>query len=1013
MTIPKDSSKTFYRPSDNDQKQAECGSIINILLIGNDDVELLQVWDMLDKADNSYYDIKIVNSSEDALKYAENTCLDLCFIDLNLDGNSAHELIENLRGLHKGSAFILLLDEESPDTISFALEAGFDDCLVKRKVTIFDLEKSIKFAVGRHLQKCDPVKNSPNQSESKYKAVFENANDAIFIIQDNKIIDCNSKACEIFRCTRDQIINQSPFIFNSNPQPDGLFSVEKIQKDVKAAQEGIPQIFEWKHRRYDNTEFFSSVSLTKIELDHKLCLIAIVRDITTIRQTEQLIVDREEKFRSIYNNVQVGLFKTRSSDGLILECNDRFAKILGYNYVEELANKVCVGESVYADSDVRERMLSELNTYGEVRNFEMRCNCADGQQKWLRYSARLNSEKGYLEGVATDITLEKKAFDMLRKSNRKVRNILESIRDGFYTLDDKLVITYFNRAAERILGCNGNEILGMNLFLALPEFRGEYLEREFRKALRTKTSSSLELNLTAEQDGDWYEIRIYPGEDGLSVYFSEITARKRFEQMLLDSERKMQSIFATAAEGILIIDRDGHIESFNPAAKHIFKYDQDKLQNEQITVLIPDFLTEIAGLLDKANNNFERKISNFELTGKRYDGSRFPLKLSVSEMILNGQQWYTVIIHDLTDEREQMSRLMEMDKFSAIGTLAAGVAHEFKNYLAGIIGNASFGLEYLDNKDGLKMAREAFEQVINIGENANRVTLSLLTYSHNNLYEKTREDLNALIEEVLTIISKKARAANVEIETDLKVLPKQNVFAGKFQQMILNLILNAKQAIENKGIIRISTSLQDEYITIEVEDNGCGIPDENQGRIFDPFFSTRGVWGEHKDNGAGLGLSICRNITTEHGGDISVKSKVNEGSVFTIKLPVNCYKAGQTDTTPDFFTQNIFLFSAEESTIHFFSELTHKAETELHVCNEINDLDNIHSEQILVVLDAGYPGMGELYRIGSYCKEKDICFIIVNSGKHSEYQLEELFNDAKTVLQGLPEINLISQEIIS
>ena len=968
---------------------------------------------MLDKSDNSCYDIKFIKSSEDALKYTVNTCLDVCFVDLNYAGDNPHELIENLRGLDTDSAFILLLDEESPDTISLALEAGFNDCLVKKSVSIFDLEKSIKFAVSRHPQKSDRAANVTNQSESKYKVVFENANDAIFIIQDNKIIDCNSKACEMFRCTRDQIINQIPLIFAPESLPDGQLSVEKIQKDIKKAQEGIPQIFEWKYCRYDKTEFYSSVSLTKIELDHKLCLIAIVRDITKLKQTEQLISDREEKFRSVYNNVQVGLFKTRSSDGLILECNDRFAKILGYNYVEELVNNVYVGESVYADSDERKRMLSELNTYGEVRNFEVLVNCTDGQQKWLRYSARLNAEKDYLEGVATDITLEKKAFDMLRKSNRKVRNILESIRDGFYTLDDKLVITYFNRAAERILGCNGNEILGRNLFLALPEFRGEYLENEFRKALRTKTASSLEMNLTAEQDGDWYEIRIYPGEDGLSVYFSEITARKRFEQMLLDNERKMQSIFATAAEGILIIDRNGHIESYNPAAEHIFKYDQDKLQNEQITVLIPDFLTEIAGLLDKANSNFERKISNFELTGKRYDSSRFPLKLSVSEMILNGQQWYTLIIHDLTDEREQMSRLMEMDKFSAIGTLAAGVAHEFKNYLAGIIGNASFGLEYLDNEGGMKLARETLEQIIDIGENANRVALSLLTYSRNNLYEKTREDLNTLIEEVLTIISKEARAANVEIETDLGILPKQYVFAGKFQQMILNLLLNAKQAIESKGIIRISTSLQDEYITIEVKDNGCGIPDENQAHIFDPFFSTKGVWGEHKDNGAGLGLSICRNITIEHGGDISVKSKVNEGSVFTIKLPVNCYKAGQTDTIPDFFSQNIALFSSENSTIHFFTELTNKVETELFVCNEINDLDKILNRQPLVVLDADYPGMGELYRIGNYCKEKNICFIFVNSGKFTEYQLEELFNDAKSVLQGLPEINMISQELIS
>jgi two-component system, sporulation sensor kinase E len=1003
MTKLKDSIITDKMSSGKSLHTDETNSSFIVFLIGEDDVELLRLWDMLDEAGNSNYDTKIINSYESALSQAAQAHPDLCLIDFSMTERNGFDFVQALKDAQIDVPAIFLMDEENEDIIVSAIDAGIDNCLVKGSITPLELKKSIKYAIGRYRKMNCPEKYSLNQNEAIYETLVENANDAIVLLQDGVAVSCNSKTLELFKCEREQILNKKPIDYSPEIQPDGRRSIEAALEKYNLALNGVPQVFEWMHLRQDKTEFDANVSLNSVRLAGKTYVMTIIRDITQYKVAERMLRENEEKFRNIYNNAQVGMFKSRVSDGAVLQCNDRFAQIFGFKYAEEILEKSATNQNQYVDEGTRESMLAELKTMGEVKNFEARFKCADGQIKWIRYSAHLNAEQDYMEGIAADITLEKRAFNMLRKSNQKVRNILESISDGFYTLDSNLGITFFNRAAEKILGRKGSEVLGMNLFMVLPEFRGEELEKEFRQVLRSKKVSSIELNLDAKADSEWYEIRIYPSEDGLSVYFREITARKRFEQMLLDKERKMQSILSTAAEGILIVDKNGLIESYNPAAKHIFGYDQQILKNEKITTLIPNFLVKITKLLNIANEPKGRRFSNFELNGKRQDNSSFPLKLSVSEMNLNGQKWYTVIAHDLTEEREHMSQLIEMDRFSAIGTLAAGVAHEFKNYLAGIIGNASYGLEYLDRQDGLTLARDTLEQILNIGENANRVALSLLTYSRNNLDEKTREDLNALIDEVLMIILKEARASNVEIETHFEDIPKLCVFAGRFQQMVLNLVLNAKQAIETKGIITVSTFLQDDQIVIEVKDNGRGIPEENLNRIFDPFFSTKGVWGPHKDNGAGLGLSICRNITLEHNGDISVNSSVASGTTFTIKLPVQHGITKQLTNTFDIDNQNIVLFSSDYNTILFFKECSEKAKTELYVCKNINELDDICREQLLVVLDADYPGMGELYRIGQYCKEKNIKFAIVNSGKYVEHQLEELFTDASIVIKGLPD----------
>ncbi len=715
-------------------------------------------------------------------------------------------------------------------------------------------------------------------------------------------------------------------------------------------------------------------------------------------KAEEAQRNNEIKYRNIFNNAQIGLFRSTLDDGVVLECNDRFAQIFGYGSADECMTDFVTSEH-YVDIADRERMIAELMALGEIKNYEARIRGADGAVRWVRYSARIYKDKGYMEGVAADITKEKSAFNMLRKSSRGVANILESISDGFYTLDKDLTITYFNKAAEIILNRRSSEVLRKNIYEVFPQFKRTILASEYERVLKEKTASSFEVRLDLKPYQDWYDVRIYPGEDGISVYFHEITERKHYEQILLDKEHRLSAILNSAADGIFVIDQEGIIDSVNPAAGKIFGCQQADLESKNISRLMPVFMERLGEYSEHEPDN--RSQLEFETEGVRGDGSGFSLRAAVKKMILDGRSLYTVIIHDLTDERERMRKLMEIDKYSAIGTLAAGVAHEFKNYLAGIIGNASFAIDNLVENDDNALTRELLQQVVDIGENANRIALSLLTYSQMKPDKKSSENVNSLIMNVLKLINKEVRACNIRIETDFQELPELYISSGKIQQMILNVVLNAKQAIGKEGTISIRSRDLGGHVSVQIGDDGSGMSPEVLERIFDPFFSTKGVWGKDKYHGAGLGLSISRNIAIEHGGQITVDSLVGKGTVVTIQLPVPAEQIRREHKSKG-PVNAMALFSADEETIVFYRNLCGEQELELRVLSSLDDLAQEPVQNVLFVFDAEYPAQGELHRLAEYCALNDISYIVINSASASERQLEGLTENAISIYSGLP-----------
>lgn len=235
-------------------------------------------------------------------------------------------------------------------------------------------------------------------------------------------------------------------------------------------------------------------------------------------------------------------------------------------------------------------------------------------------------------------------------------------------------------------------------------------------------------------------------------------------------------------------------------------------------------------------------------------------------------------------ETEQLrQQLLQAQKLSSVGTLASSVAHEFNNILTTIINYAKLGM-----KAETEAARvNALEKILKAGQRAATITGSMLGFARKSTNRREVCDIVSLVEEVLILTAKDLSKHHIEVETRFEGRPKACVAPGQIEQILLNLIINARQAMPRGGRLRVSVheAPESQLVEIRLADTGCGIPPEKLRLIFEPFYTTKEP-DDDGHGGTGLGLSVCRQIIEQHKGRIRVESLVGKGSAFTVKLPI-------------------------------------------------------------------------------------------------------------------------------
>jgi PAS domain S-box-containing protein len=454
-------------------------------------------------------------------------------------------------------------------------------------------------------------------------------------------------------------------------------------------------------------------------------------------------------------------------------------------------------------------------------------------------------------------------------------------------------------------------------------------------------------------------------------------------EALAASEIVLRRVFDHVYDAIIVHDERGHIIDANDRMMSLYGVSRQELNKMSIIDDLSSQDNAMATLQDTWQKVLEGENYLFEWKARRpHDGNEFPVEVHLCRMDLSGKPVIVATVRDLTahkrteeDRNTLQEQFLQAQKMESVGRLAGGVAHDFNNMLAAILGYAELTLEYMTPPGAPH--RESLLEIQKAGERAKSLTRQLLAFGRKQVLEFKAVNLNQVIKDFEKLL-KRLIGEDIEIGTNLStVLPLVMADVSQLEQILLNLAVNARDAMPRGGRFSINTDMvvlseayskshpdvmPGEYVLLSLNDTGAGMSEEIRTRIFEPFFTTK-----DKGKGTGLGLSTVYGIVTQHGGHIKVASTVGKGTTFSIYFPTTLNRE-EPDATPglmntDVPRRSLLVLVVEDDppirllTCRFLDQLGHKV-LESHDVRDAIRICNEHRNTIDVLLtDVVMPDM--------------------------------------------------------
>ncbi len=738
------------------------------------------------------------------------------------------------------------------------------------------------------------------QSEEKYRQLVDNSLTGIYIIQNHILKFCNQCYANIFGYDKcDELIGID---LRKIVAPE---SWNKVNREVKLRESGKKLIsqYELKGVKKDGSVFDVEVLGARIEYAGKPAIQGTLIDITKRKIAERELTESEEKFRILAEQSPNMIFI--NVKGKVVYANRACEEIIGYSREEFYSPDFDFISLISKDSiPIIQKNLRKHSQGIDVEPYEYSLITKKGEIINAIIATKLiNYEKhSAILGIVTDITARKKVEEALCESEQRYRQLFELLPYGGEVLDTKGYIINHSPSTERLLGYDSGEMKGKHITEFLTKKSIQTFKELFPKLLSGNSAQS-EINMVKKNGTELTILRaaqpILNNEnkvDSILALSVDITERKQAEKEI----SRLATLVEQSVESLAITDTDGTLQYVNPAFEKVTGYKRKELIGNNPRILksgqhskqfYEDMWTTIT-----AGRKWEGIIINKRKNGNLYYEKAiiFPIK-DKSGNIIN----YASIMRDITLERKLENQLQQIQKMEAIGTLSGGVAHDFNNLLTVINGHAELAIMKVSSTQ--KVYNDLLS-ILNAGKRAERLTSQLLAFSRKQIHQLKVVDINHLLSDLEKML-RRLIPEDIITQTDLSSeLPYIKADPGQIEQIIINLVINARDAInenkkaKSKKIIYISTQFIDlddlfvsrhpgsqtgPHVLISIRDTGVGMDEETLSRIFEPFFTTKEI-----NRGTGLGLATVYGIVKQNRGFINVKSDPEHGSSFLIYWPV-------------------------------------------------------------------------------------------------------------------------------
>jgi two-component system, cell cycle sensor histidine kinase and response regulator CckA len=723
--------------------------------------------------------------------------------------------------------------------------------------------------------------------EARYRALLDSALDCIIWTDERgRIQEFNSAAERTFRVARAAVLGKD---LAETILPAALRPHLRSELFASAASSGIEIVgnrLETKVMRAGGGEFAAELTVSSAVINGKTFFIVYIRDLTARRLAEQTLV----RLAAIVESSQDAIIGTDLS-WHITSWNKGAESIYGYSAAEAIGKNISLiapADRTEGNSGIRER----LKRGDPVQSFETLTIAKGGRRVdvSLNVSPVLDSD-GIVAGasaIARDITAYKQTQDALRKASE---TSIYASPMPIVAVDSERRVTMWNPAAQAVFGWSEDEVLGKTNPITL---RGgtEQSATLHQRALAGETLTGIEL-YGRKRDGTSIAISLSatPLFDrdqkirGTIGFLADITEIKRAEEALRITEQKYRTIFENAIEGIYQITPQGQYISANPALARMLGFDspleliesRKNIRNQGY--VHPEMYEEFVSCLRKncVVQNFEYQVHKKDKKIIWVAENAHAVRDAAGQIL-----YFEGTVQDVTERRELEQQLRTMQKIEAVGRLAGGVAHDFNNLLMAISSYAELLQLKMSEQDP---GKKYLEEIVRVVDRGASLTQGLLTFSRKHVVSPKVLDLNAVITDQIKML-RRLVPENIE----LKFVPGNNLGnlkadPNQIEQVVMNLVINARDAMPDGGQILIETGASDletggKYVMLAVSDNGCGMDPITKAQIFEPFFTTK-----DQGKGTGLGLTIVADIVKQSGGQTYVESETGVGTTFKIYFP--------------------------------------------------------------------------------------------------------------------------------